>query len=1341
MIKKTFQFKNGFFKNHKKIFMASCFSLMVTTPLVSCTSSSKINDTIQTYNGSYMLNNKTFDSYQNLMQYVDNNLQYVDLEGQNSTWSVSINGTTKTYSDPNELKQMLWNEYINIKTIKTDIDLDKYVTTDGVIQTSNSEVLKHTSDVSGLQTTIYLGNNDVAYSNINDAYNSYFQLQQGYYYNGIYFADLSKLRSYLQTEYFPNLNNANTIVITAPNNKSITIDLSKTDAYQNLKTFIENNAQISLSYINSENVSYSINNNNLDNQLANINLQDLNYYHVQSNQGQSRYIIDNQDNADLIGPYFYEGVLDVASFTNKSMWKKVNGVAETVYTEAKIDSMIGTFFTSIINDDNNLNKIQSENTNQNTLLFRTLLTTNDGSSYDKWFLEQLEKIDANLASEVIEANNAMMSGKKYNSFFKIPILYSFLMQRIVSYGLSQNAVYLVVDYFTNVCNFIQDVLEMVCLNSDNLLMDKNKQKKFNMVDFFNIGNPEYDINTSTQYFLNELKQQYPNLVATILIYSQAENNISLAGGLIPFESIDFNYLWEANIISIKDLYSIENELKNVYNTFSTLNSKQLVKSFIYNNQNDIIKNIANSHLESEYENALEKVLTNNCKQSVGELLTSIGSKNNQYYILSESILNTEIKIFLETGMIVKNGYLNFLQDKNQKKDKLKNFINYVKTNEQNINTYRIYLAFVLDKKMNTNYFTEDAISSSETFGFRLVSLIETVFGSFALVASTISQMYAIKNSSLPTVSDHETISLISSKEHIYETIDDNGNQWSSVLDLQDAERNNKVFFENDIFDINQDFVNPTLISNQNLPSNYKVILSDLNEVIRNSSTDYDDNLLQLIKESNELKTIDRTKNKNNSFSVILNPFDNASLQSADSFNYADETLSMVTNSIYSGSWGDDIPGFDNELIGSNPNIDGTYEAVDFKNQKKSWWSGETSIFNKVKEMGIKSLSYLLVVFEPIFTLTEIFLFVYDLLKETYTQDFYEYKTIDGTSFYWNGGMTVSKYFGFYNKQIHTIDEMELITPIAITLAQTEEFYFYNGIKYYDTTELKRKILIDYLNSNTQINNKNFTKYYSLKENSTFVAKTTNELLENIIKDLNIIKNNDGSFDYTNLNKNSVYVNSYSASYDYGYTILENDYTSLANSIINNIRPTNFVILPDIKNNVAQGNISNDFVFPGKYFDGYNIIENDSSASKVLVDNSANDLKKNTNKFELLNPNSFVNTDPIDANEISIKNLYKKFVNSFSIESKQILNTSYTTNIYSKLPNQISILNVYEIKNFKNNKTLTFKTEQQVLNYLYKNVRIVKNADILATKIYFETMWFDNKNQLIDWVHANMSKIE
>ena len=1328
----------SFFVRRKRMFLLTGATIVSLVPVTSSVAISTNTTLNSISSGAYGLGNMNFGSYNELMNYVNNNSKTVSVEGNNSKWTVTLNGITKSYSDPNTLRQSLYNDYIKSKQVKTDVDLATYASSNGVLGLTSQKVWKHVSYDVNISNIVYQGANDQIFANQEDAYVSYFQTKQGYTFNGVNFNDKTSLRTYLEREYFPNKANLqNTVVITSPTGNSLPINLTRTDAYETLTNFINENAEIRLNYTNKSDESVSIEINNISDTMNAVELKDLNYQHVQSNEGESRYIIDNNDSADLIGPYFYKGVLDVTSFKNKKMWKKVNGVAKSVYVESQLDSTIGSFFTSIINDDNNLNKIQAEDGSTSTLLFRTLLSTPDNKSYDKWFIEELGKLSPDLANAVIKANNSMMTGKKYNSFYKIPVLYSFLMQRAISWGVGQNVINLIVDYFTNVCNFIQDVLEFVSLYSRNLLLSKDEKESFNMVDFFQIGNPEYDINTSTAYFLNEIKTKYPNLAAMALTYTQAESNISLVGGMIPFESINYDFLWETGTMTAEELYTIKPELKKIYDTFSQLNINDMVKIYVENNNRQDIIDVANEPDTTKWEEKL-KLIKTSTNQNIWDLLTSIGAKNNQYYALAESILNTEIKMFLESGAIVNGGYLDKLIILSKTNNTLSTYVNFVKKYEGQVSPYRVYLAFMLDLKNNLNIFNKESTANTDIFARRLSYLIEIVFGSSALVGNSFAKLYTSKNS-VPSPVNNATLDLVDgNSDYIYEIIDLSGDKWDKSLNLGRANKDGKLFFNTEILKIDRDFINPIITSSGGLASSDQVIiLSDLAEGIRNSSTDWDDNLLQLVKESNELKPMSRR----GSASVIMDPFDSASLSISDSFSFEDDTVSMARNSIISGDWGDSIDGVDGAEIGSRPNTPGTYDNVDWS-QKKSWWSGQTSKFNKFKEAVMTGLNYALEIFSTALAITEIVFFIFDLLKETHTQNFYQYTTSDGTSFYWNGGLTVSKYFGFETKELSNIDDMELIDPVQITLPQVEEYYYYAGLKYYNPDELKRRILLNYLNGVDTPTNPKFKRYYALIGNEDSSANTLEAMVEKVIKSLNITKKDDGSFDLTNLNKQSPYIQTLSASYDYGYIVSSNDNNvTLINNIVDNIRPAYFVALPNLgANNVATGVAGTVNKLPGKYWDGNKVIDN-GTMDNVLVDNSANDLKENLNDQMIWKQENFKITNVQEANTKSLANLYTLFKSKFSVASKEVLDIGFVNNKYSQLPSNVTLQNVYEVKDAETGRIYTFLDLNAASKYLMDSVKFSKQTDYTSSRIYFEGKYFDNRDQLLKWVHENMFSIK
>lgn len=1311
----------------KKIFLLIGSFVMATVPILSSISISKNFSSRNQYFGPYSFDNKSFASYGDLVNYVDKNSKVINLEGNDSKWTVTINGVTRTFSDPNELRQTLLDELVKIKQVKTDVDLSKYVGPSGTLGLTNQEVWKHITPNSNEKNIVYQGNNDLTYTNQEEAYKSYFETKEGYIFNDITFSDKTSLKNYLEKEYFPNRQNKNnTVVISSPNGKSLPIDLTKQNAQELLNNFITENAETRLNYKTSENNIVNITRNNLTSIIDQINIKDLNYQHIQSNEGESRYIVDNSDTADLIGPYFYKGILDIPSFKNKDMWKKVNGLTKAVYAESKVDSAIGSFFSSIINDDNNLNKIQSENDNTSALLFRTLLSIQDSSnggevkekSYDQWFLEELRIKSKELADAVIKANDAMMTGKKYNSFYKIPVLYSFLMQRAISWGLGQDVINLIVDYFKNICNFIQDILEFVSLYTTDLLLSKDKKHKFNMVEFFQIGNPEYDINTSTAYFLNEIKTNYPNLVAMSYAYAQAENNISLAGGMIPFDSVSFDFLWESGVIDVKDLYSIKEDLKGIYNTFSQLDIKDMVPIYIRNNKNPEVKKI---ELEEpnplKWGDKLKTIKITRSGQDLYFLLSAIGAKNNEYFSMAEGVLGAEISIFVESGTIVSGGYLDRLQKSRSDIDLLPLFINLVKANEGKVKAYRIYLAFMLDIKTNSNVFANGKTDMSyDEFARRLTYLITIIFGSASLVASSLKGIYTPSNNSVNGFfAGGEVIQVY--KNPIFDILDVNDTNHKDSVSIKigdEIDRGNLHNYDGNINSIHTEYLNPNLTSGKLTSKEYWLQLDSLTREIINQGTS---EIEWIVNNGLTSSPVRRTS----SSSTIINPLDNVQISQASSF--ADEADLISLHS-------------------SSSNIDATYEVhPEFYKTKKNWWSGYTSKFEKLKKGVSTILNHALEIFAGTLSVIEIAFFFYDLFKETYIQNFYQYTTVDGTSFYWNGGLSVSKYFGFVNSDISNISKMELIEPVEITLPQIEEFYYYDGLKYYNPNELKRKVLSNYINGVDIPTNPKFERYFALLNNEDSSAETIEELINKVINSLGITGNEDGSFNIDTLNKESPYIQTLSLSYDYGYIISNSDNNVvLIQNIINNIRPANFVSLPEVNdNNTANGKASTVTKYPGKYWDGSKVVNN-TEVKNILVDNSANNLKNTIKDQTIWKQENFIIQDYKVANEVSLSKLYETFKQKFYIASKEVLNIANSSGKYSQLPNGVTIQNLYEVKDANTNRVYTFWNMNNVSTFINQNVKFNKITDLSRVQIEFEGKYFSSRNELFDWVHNNMISI-
>lgn len=507
-----------------------------------------------------------------------------------------------------------------------------------------------------------------------------------------------------------------------------------------ISSFISQNAIDIATYQNSNNEIISISKDNKNEVLNKISLSDLDYIHVYSNQGKSSYVIDNEssDDNNLIGPYFYHGNLDVGSFMNKDMWKKETNVNKQVYFETKIDSMIASFFTSVINDDPSLILSEAQQKQVPPVIFRTLLLTSDNTSYDEWFINELYIRSPMLAQELIDANINLLKGKKYSTFYKIPILYSFLMSRIIQLNLGQDLINLVNDYFTEVCNFIQDCIELVFIN-DYLLVNKNNDKKFNVVDFFKIGNPEFDLNTDMSYFLNKLKYEYPRLVAGISSYISAQNNILMLAGMIPFSSIDNSFLVEYGLLTKEELDSIYIDLKVIYDVFSQVTFSQILSYYITWSFDPKIVAISNLP-SSEWEKEFSKLTCKNSGVNKTSLLKAIGLKNGSYYTMAQSVISTEIELYFTSGVIAKNGYLEKLYSTNKNLDRLALFLDFIHDNP-NYDVFRVYMAILIDKRMDTAIFNKQNLTDPYEFSKAILRLITLALGDSFLVGNAIKKVY------------------------------------------------------------------------------------------------------------------------------------------------------------------------------------------------------------------------------------------------------------------------------------------------------------------------------------------------------------------------------------------------------------------------------------------------------------------------------------------------------------------------------------------------------------------------------------------------------------------------
>ncbi len=1204
----------------KSLLLSSMIGLLVVIPTTVTASVVVMNNENIDFEG------KKFRNQNEIVNYIKRNSDKnsYQVEKNNSYWSLKIGNKEYKYNSPAELQNAL-SEQFNIK-----LDTNSYITTTDINKlelyansnTASGEIVndgfwkflaKDDININNVQTKIYQTSKDEISYNVEEATKSYYQPQSAFQFNGYYFNTKADLEEYLKKHYFINKpESVESIIIKAPDGtESAPININEKSAIVLIKSFVENNMYSTIQYNSSKDGLITLNKDNLRENFDKINLKDLQYIHIQSNQGKSRYVIDNDksDPHNLMGPYFYQGNLDVGAFMNKDMWRKSTNLSNQVWQEGKIDIMIGEFFTSIINDDNTLNMQENSMENKVPTIFRTLMPgiKNKDISLDEEYLNDLRNEAPTVYSDVMEILINLMKSKKFNTFYKLPIMYSSILQRLVLNGAGKKIINITINYFTKIANYLQAALESIIL--DQSLLINSVGKKFNVKEFFGIGNSEFDLNVNIEYFMDELKKSYPKLVTSMVVYLEALSNITLMAGLIPFRGNDNSFLFkEFSLISEQEYFANEQKFENIYNVYSSLDfSNDFVKKYVESSTLKEVQEIKKLD-QATWEAELGKVfVANNIPLSI--FLKTVVAKNTVEYIFSKNALEVEIEKYINENFIVPGGMLEQLGSA------LPSFINGIKGNSE-IDPYVSYLAIIADMRNGAVVFkTHDEIANPTQLIHNVATFAATSLITAGLVATTINNLY-----------------------------------WEKILTV----------------DWNGGILKP-LVS---------IRFDTIKQCIRNTYWRIAD-------------TFAAFKNKTKIVSY-----------------YLDSDIGNITIN------------------------------------KPSKVSSFNFFWNLDKVVGILEIG------APIlgasFFLLEVALLAYNIFKETRETIYYVYTTPDGKEFVWDGGEIISRYLGFEIKETSTIEQMKLVKPVEYVLPQVQEFYYYNGNRYYSEDELKSTQL-EYIFSNHYENDiDRFKKKFGFDKtngtSSNLAYDTFEEMMNAILNDIGIQTNNEGVITSININKESRYLSNVSFKWNGTNTDIWGKISLVVKNILDNIRPTWFTKLPETKDGNAIPSVENNKVLiPGIVWTPTRIINNSSESSKYIVDNSANEMSNKNIDWEKLNSNDYKNPNAYNATIESEKQLYNNFKSKFSISSKYALNNDLTNNVvnpknvYSKLDSNFKTVNIYTVK-IPGKLDAMFFDRDKANKYIEAYTNIKKNkSTYIETSYLYNGIYFKNENEIRKWV--------
>ncbi len=627
--------------------LSSVLALGTITPVVACTIVSHDNVVNQPNNVQYTFNDQTFNNKSQLFSYARSIAQenkYTTID--RNKWSIEYNGQTKYFSNINDLFDFLSDKII---THKGSSSYPLVVDADGGID--KSSVWNDNLDIDNPSTTtIYKGNNDTYFTSEQEAKDSYLEIHEAYLFNGIYFRTKQELKSYLTTNYdLVKDNSDKTIVVVSPsNNSSQPINLEKLkakDQYE-LNKFSSFVSLYANKYLEVESNNNSTNQKEYTyydaNDIKNITSDALSrwdnpsYIPINSNQGNGNYLIDlNQsDEADLYGPYYTKGTASLESITNPDCWTRLEGTSWNFNDNQKIAQLLSSFMDMLIyeGEDNGMYPFNITDISSQTNEYFTYLKTNYPYVYDS----------------VMDLYNTMKTGKRYSTFYKLPILYIKTLEELMYVSAKQEAVQKTIDYFKTVAKSYDKRLYAIVPSIFLEPKVEGTYHKLSFVDLFKIGDKTFDLNSDIEAFADIINQEYPNFVE-FMNYISAP----MYYGLYMPDILKYN---QSLVTKINSEYKFNfakfnNNFKEIWDAYTTSNIDTL-ESFITNtyteNTNEQLDEETQAYLVSQFgfmKDAFEKNTAKYIQDSINQ-----ANKNNILYSgffggLNSYLVKTFIKLY------------------------------------------------------------------------------------------------------------------------------------------------------------------------------------------------------------------------------------------------------------------------------------------------------------------------------------------------------------------------------------------------------------------------------------------------------------------------------------------------------------------------------------------------------------------------------------------------------------------------------------------------------------------------------------------------------------------------
>lgn len=469
-------------KKINKFLLTTFASASITMPIFAVIACGPKNDNFK----PVRFNNKTFTSKSELLSYISQNIDKLsDTNGDNKVFSINEGKDQKTFGTYQDALDYIGGK-IETKTVYLNKDALKSgakIAPSDFVEKSQTEKYyvfeKWTQMTKSNGQGVNVKQHEYTYVSTNatpeeinkarlEAAATYIQIHNGYFFNGIYFANSSELTQYLQLQLEKihdssiSLSAIQQDLINRGSFKRIFLDNGTSHNFkantdlakdQSFRTWVNQNARPYFVTQNPDNsrAEFLLNNSNQSNIAMNIDESKLAGIRIESNGGRVTQVVDmdrSTPNGQIYGGYFVQSAESVDGIKNVHNWNRASQLDQEAISDSNNIQIVKSFIDYILvaqgisSPIELMDKVIIENDETKQTFFKYLGSMNSATGNGS-YLQKASEMFSNLAK-----------GSRYSTLDTMIVLHSYLINLMIQDKQSAQEIIKLSKYFSSMTKLL-----------------------------------------------------------------------------------------------------------------------------------------------------------------------------------------------------------------------------------------------------------------------------------------------------------------------------------------------------------------------------------------------------------------------------------------------------------------------------------------------------------------------------------------------------------------------------------------------------------------------------------------------------------------------------------------------------------------------------------------------------------------------------------------------------------------------------------------------------------------------------------------------------------------------